>query len=616
MIRLWRDELLAGLWCGRWMIGTLSALAMGLPGGASAQDFSTAPGLELTSPVRQQLRLLTEHWRGWTRAYYQSEEEAAASALEQLSGAATRLGMSRLPDLSSAASAFAVDSARDGNFDRARWALDAARKLDPGRPETGFAAATIKRLDGDYLGALTSSLDGCAALLRLPLERSIWLHNVVLWLFYALFLSGGLFLALQMATKGGALFYDLARFMSPPMALPTADLLTALALIWPLALPSGLLWLAVYWSILLWGYGSVSEKVVFTVLWLSLGVGSLALSHQQRTVQLTLSPPVRALDNLAAGRLYGALFSDLGVLRTLISEHPSTRELAADLHRRFGQWEHARSLYTALIETEELHGSDSAAARNNLGVYHHRRKDYGTAVNYFRQASQYDPEMAEAFFNLAQAYSQLYKFSDSNLAMARAREIDRARVSAWDRAEVVVEESAVGVDGGLRRAGELRQTLSAIWHGEEGSQTAVDLWRRHFSLSVIAGIMILAVTLHLVRNQLGYRSDLLENRSVLPKTTDRWISALVPGLPSTREQRGGLAFLAILLPVSLLLAPLMRGLGFRLPLAYELDAAVPAVLGFGGLALVFLVRLRLVTPEAGKRNKSPAQTSPKKGTNQ
>ena len=510
--------------------------------------------------------------------------------------------MTRLPDLSSAASAFAVDSAREGNFDRARWALDAARQLDPGRPETHFAAAAVRRLDSDYLGALSESVAGGSALLQLPLERSIWLHNVVLWLLYVLFLSGGFFLALQMATKGGALFYDLARFMSPPMALPTADLLTVLALIWPLVLPSGLIWLAIYWSILLWGYGSVSEKVVFMVLWLSLGVGSLTLSYQHRMVQLTLSPPMRALDNLAAGRLYGALFSDLGVLRNLISEHPSTRELAADLHRRFGQWEHARSLYTALIETEELRGTDSAAALNNLGVYHHRRKDYGTAVNYFRQASQYDPQMAEAFFNLAQAYSQLYKFSDSNLAMARAREIDRARVSAWDRAEVEVEESAVGVDGGLRRAGELRQTLGAIWHGEESTQNAVDLWRRHFSLSVVAGIMILAVTLHLVRNQLGYRSDLLENRALLPPAIDRWLLALVPGLASTRDELGGRAFLAILLPAALLMTPLVRGLGYRIPLAHELDPALPAILGFGGLALVFLVRLRLVMPKAGERN--------------
>ncbi len=573
--------------------GLLLALALLLPGAAAAQDAGSMSGLELTSPVRQQLRLLTEAWRGWTRAYYQVEEDAAASALEQLLSTATRLGMSRLPDLSSAASAFAVLSAREGDFDRARWALEAARTLDPDRPETSFAAARIRRLDGDYLGAVTSTLAGCLELLRLPLERRILLHNAGLWLLYTLFLSGGLFVALQMATKGGSLFHDLVRFISPPLALTTADLLIVVALVWPLVLPSGLVWLAIYWSILLWGYGSTSEKAVFLVLWASLGVGSLIQSYQQRDVQLTLAPPLRAVDNLAAGRLYGALFSDLGVLRELMPQHPAGRELTADLHRRFGQWEHARSLYTAMLETSELKGPESAAALNNLGVYHHRRKDYGTAVNYFRQASQYGPDLAEAFFNLAQAYSQLYKFSDSNVAMARAKEIDRARVSVWERADVAVEESAVGVDGGLRRAEELRLALGTTGHGDDDKPTAVDLWRRHFSLSVMAGALLLAVTLHLVRSQLGYRSDLLESRVLMPETVDRWLRITIPGLPSARENRGGRAFLAILLPAALLMVPLMRGLSYRAPLAFDVGRWLPLAIGVGGLALVFLIRTGL-----------------------
>jgi tetratricopeptide (TPR) repeat protein len=575
-----------------WLIAGVSALALLAAGGARAQEAADLPGLELTSPVRLQLRLLNEYWRAWTRACYEAQEDAAASALEELLATARRLGMPRLPDLSSAASGFAVSAAATGDFERSRWALDAARQLDPGRPETDFAAATVKRLAGDYLGVVTSGVKGCAAILKLPLERGIWLQNAGLWLLYTLLVSGGLFVALQMATKGRALVYDLVRFMSPPMASTAAELLTVAVLVWPLVLPSGLLWLAIYWSILLWGYGSVSERVVLLVLWLSLGVGSLALSFQQRAVQLALSPPMRAVDNLAADRLYGALFSDLGVLRTLMPNHPVARELTADVHRRLGQWEHARALYTALIEAGELQGADSAAARNNLGVYHHRRKDYGTAVNYFRQASQYDPHMAEAFFNLAQAYSQLYQFQDSNTAMAEAKELDRGRVTAWENADVPVEELAVGVDGGLHRGAELRRTLDSIWHGEEASQNAADLLRRHFSLSVVAGIMILALTLHLVRSQLGYRSDALEIDSLLPESLDRWASALVPGLASSRDGRGGRAFLAILLPAALLIAPLVRGLGYRLPLAYDLNPMLPAALSFGGLALVFLVRAR------------------------
>ncbi len=577
------------------IFGLLAAAAiLLLTSGAVAQESGGESGLELTVPVRQQLRLLTEAWRNWTRAYYQSEEEAATRALEQLRSITERLGMESLPDLSNAASAFAVEAAREGDFVRAQWSLDAARQLDPSRSETHFAAAKVQRLSGNYPGVLSSSLEGYLSLFRLPIERGIWLHNVGLWLLYTLIVSGGLFVALQMGVKGGALLYDLSRFMSPPLAIATADILTVLALLWPLLLPSGVIWLAVYWSILLWGYGSLSEKLVFVLLWLSLGITPLLLSHQQREVQVALAPPVRAADHLASGRLYGSLFSDLGVLRTLIPDHPVTRELTADLHRRFGQWEHARSIYTAMLESTGAAGLDAAAARNNLGAYHHRKKDYGTAVNYFLAATRDDPKLTEAYFNLAQAYSQLYKFSDSNQAMAKAKELDRAQVNAWERAEVAVEDAAVGVDGGIQRVGLLRQELRATWHGGNESTSSADLWRRHFSLSVVVGILLLAVTLHLVRGQLGYRSTLLESEILLPPHLDRFALAFVPGLRSARAERGSTALLALSIPVALVMMMMVRVLGYRAPLAFDPGAGVSTGIGLGALALLFLVRWRRV----------------------
>ena len=427
-----------------WVLAAGTALALLAPVSARAQEPAGAPGLELTSPVRLQLSALNDHWGAWTEAFYETKEEAADGALQELLSAADELGIGRLPELASAASALAVSAAISNDFDSSRWALDAARQLDPERPEIHFAAATVERLEGNYPGVVTSSIAGYAAIWALPLERAVWLHNIVLWLLYTLFVAGGLFVAVQMATKGGALFYDLTAMISPPMAPSAGALVAVLLLVWPLLLPSGLLWLAVYWSVLLWGYGSTSEKIILTLIWLSLGASSLALSWQRQAVGIHLKPSIRAVENLAANRLYGALFSDLSKLRATLPQHPVGRELTADVHRRLGQWEHARSLYTALIQNGELAGKGSAPARNNIGVYHHRRKDYGTAVNYFRQATEYDPSMAEAYFNLGQAYAQLYQFHDSNTAMAQAKRLDRGRVDVWEGVEVPVEELAVG----------------------------------------------------------------------------------------------------------------------------------------------------------------------------
>ncbi len=550
------------------------------------------PGLDLTSPIRQQLRLLQDAWQEWIRAYYQDQPEEAGYALERLQSIAEYLGMSRLPDLSVAAAAFAVRSAQEGNFVRAAWALDASRQLDPDRPETAFASSVIERLQGSYPSAVTRSLEGYRRLFELPLERSLWLHHLGVWGLYLLLLAGAAFVALQMFVKGGALFYDLARLSSPPLARVAADVLTLVILLWPLVLPAGGLWLVLYWSILLWGYGSVSERVALIALWVVLGATPLVLSQQQRAVQATLIPPARLLENLAAQRLYGSLFSDLGILRSLAPESQAVREVVADVHRSFGQWEYARSLYNDLVTTSGQSPVQLAPAMSNIGTYHQRKKEYSTAVGYFKNASESNPQLAEAFYNLSQAYNQLYEFPNAHQAMARARELDGDRVRAWFDAKVAPEESTVAIDGGIRRADEILAALGASWRGPaEQPASWVDLWRRHLSLTAAAAAILLAMTLHLVRRQQGYRSSQLQMFTSRKSSHEPWVRALVPGLASACAGRGGRAFAAILVPVALLMVPLVRGLGYRTPLGYDPGHWLPTTMSAAALFLWLVLRL-------------------------
>ena len=543
--------------------------------------------MELSTPVRHQLRLLHDAWQNWTRAYYRADPEAADTAIERLQAINLHLGMSRLPDLSVAAAAFAVLAAQEGDFVRARWTLSSSRRLDPQRPETDFAEAAIRRLEGNSLGSLTSGLKGYLRLLSFPLERKIWLQNVGLWLMLALILSGGVFVALELLTRGGRLYREILGLFSPRAPRPLADLLVVAALVWPLLLPSGVLWLALYWSILLWGYGSLSEKLAFVALWLALALTPLLLSVQQRSVQLALIPPSRAIENLANGRLYGALFSDLGVLRALIPDSPAVIELVADLHRRFGQWDQARHLYNTLVQDVEQDPSYTAAPLSNLGLYHLRKKDYGTAVNYFQRAAAVDPRSPEALYNLSQGYSQLFEFSRSNDALEQAKLIDRDRVEAWERRDLAPEESGVGIDGGVARAPEIHRQLGAAWRAGDRPATVLDLWRRHFSLSIAVATILLAGTLHLVRRQLEAPPAAAEKGPL----SNRWLRALVPGLQSVRLGGGARALLGIFLPVALATLPLMREFGYRSPLGVDPGTSLVVVTSAGALALLFLGRL-------------------------
>ena len=185
-------------------------------------------------------------------------------------------------------------------------------------------------IEGSYLAAGFHMLAGYQRLFWLPLERFLWGQSLLLWALSVLLLTGGLFTAVQMATKGGALYRDITNMIARRLPGSAGLVAAAALLLWPLALvPYGPLWLLLYWSVLLWGYASTSERVVLVSLWLVLGFAPLLVAAQRRQLSLELSPPVLAMENLSERRLYGSLFTDVGVLRSLLPESTAVRQLLA-----------------------------------------------------------------------------------------------------------------------------------------------------------------------------------------------------------------------------------------------------------------------------------------------
>ena len=90
---------------------------------------------------------------------------------------------------------------------------------------------------------------------------------------------------------------------------------------------------------------------------------------------------------------------------------------------------------------------------------------------------------------------------------------------------------------------------------------------------------------------MGYRSDALDSTD-LPLSSDPWTRVLVPGLASAHDGRGVRAFLAILIPAAVVVAPLVRRLGYRPPLAFDLHPALPTALALAGLGIIYLIRAR------------------------
>jgi tetratricopeptide (TPR) repeat protein len=540
-------------------------------------------GIELSTPVQQALQQIQEQWLQWIGA---SNRESAGKIVENLLATVRQLGMRSLPDVSLGALVQAEKAARQRDFPRAHWALEAAERLDPGRPEAAFAASRVAAIEGSYLAAGFHMLAGYQRLFWLPLERFLWGQSLLLWALSVLLLTGGLFTAVQMATKGGALYRDITNLIARRLPGSAGLVAAAALLLWPLALvPYGPLWLLLYWSVLLWGYASTSERVVLVSLWLVLGFAPLLVAAERRQLSLELSPPVLAMENLSERRLYGSLFTDLGVLRSLLPESTAVRQLLGDFHRSLNQWDLARSLYRQVIEKEPA----NTAALLDVGDYFFFKGDYGNAIQYFQKAAAADPANVAAQFNLSQSYSESYLFDESKRALGQARALDASRVDAWLKHPD--QQRVVASDGGLARAPEIRAQLTQSFRGRETGGSRIEVLRRGVSAVAALGLVLVAVGLHLGRRRFGYSEPPLDVR-LGASPFDRWRRILLPGVAASEAGEGGRTLLALLLPAGLLMLPLSGDVGYRIPWGYDPGNAILWTFAVLGLLLYFGARLR------------------------
>ena len=559
----------------------LALLAGLLPPAAEGQVSSAQmTGIEMTPPVRRALKQLEDQWLQWV---VKNNPEASSRVVDDLLATAQQLGMTRLPDLSIGALARAVQAARQGDLARARWSLAAAERLDPGRPEIAFAAATVERLAGSYPASFIALLRGYGRVFGLSIERTLWLQNLLVWSLSLLLLTGALFIALQMVTKGPLLWHDLVGFLSRRLPGPAAVLVAVLLLVWPAVLPSGPLWLPLYWSVLLWAWCSGSERAVLVTLWILVGVSPMLVGSQSRRTAVMLSPPAQAMQSLQQRRLYGSLFTDLGALRSLLPDSAAVKHLLADVHRSLNQWELASALYRQVLEQEP----DNTAAQMDLGAHAFLKGDFGTAIQHFQKVATADPASAAAQFNLSQAYSESYLFDESKRALAQARQIDNSRVDAWMRD--VAQQRVVTMSGGMGRIPEIRRELLAAYHKQQAPSAVLEQVRKGLPLAVPVGLALLTLALYIARRPFRHAE---RPEAVVYRPYGRWERVLLPGLTSAEAGEGLRSFLALLLPVALLMLPLFGGLGYRIPWGYDPGNLTAWILAILGLSLYVGVRLR------------------------
>jgi tetratricopeptide (TPR) repeat protein len=564
----------------------LAALPWILCLAASPCVASSAPEeFHLNASVRSHLASLQQGWSEWLTAYELDDPDSESAALDRLASDAGAIGMSVMPDLSLGAAARAVESARVGDHTRAIRALAAAEQLDPGRPETSFARAAVHRVEGTWQAVLGHTALGYLRTLGAPAERWVWRHNLVLWLLATALLAGYAYVAILMIVRGPALFGSLLKELRKHMPVPLGLVLIFALLVWPLLLPAGLIGVALVWAVLLWAYCLRPERWVLGLLVLVFAVAPVVLDEQRRQITVELAPMARAAEHARHGRLDGTLFGDLQRLTLVLPESTAVSHLIADQHRRIGQCDQAKTLYGRVIEREPR----NAAAWVDLGSCHFLQGEYDQAIEHYRRGISLDPDLAQAHFNLSLAFSELYRFAESDLALSRAQRLDSGRVAEWLRK--TPSRGAAEVGAGLRRSEQIRAELKVSWVLEDESAAWSSPWRDYLSVPVALGAILLALLAgrFLPRGYLEEQAPPIfdGNHSLGPL-----YRIVVPGLPELEAGEPLRAAGSLIAFCGLVLLPWVAGYGYRQPWGFEPVLRLGWLVTLTGLALFLLARWR------------------------
>lgn len=513
--------------------------------------------IELTAPVQQSLVQLQEEWQQWINGLYTADRDTSEERVANMMLEVRRLGMSRLPELSLAASAQAMHAARRGDGERASWALAAAESLDPGRPETAFRRARVARLEGDWGTALIGWVEGYVRLFRRGGNRAP--TSLGLWSAYGLLLAGALWIAFRMAIRGPGWLGALEGGLSSRMPVGVARAVAVLLLLWPLVLPVGLFWLLVYWSVLLWSFASRSEKVVTVALWVLVGLLPGWIQFELSTVELERSPARRALESVAQDRLYGRLFVDLETVVERFPDEPAMVHVLADLHREMQQWDTSRRYYQYLLDLEP----ENATALIDLGAYYFYNNDFGAAVRFFRQAAEAEPDNVGAWFNLSEAYASAYLYDEMREALQTAQEIDDGLVGRYQ--DAASETRIITFEGGYERIPRLIRRLDDEFLAEEAGAAGPPAPTPWWALVLVPVCWVAAAGIGRILQRRGVSRPLALWLSHRPGWVGRGLRVLLPGWVSLEEGAGGRAWLALAVPTLLAVLPALPRIAFPLP---------------------------------------------------
>ena len=421
---------------GRAAASLLALLAL-LPAVPARSQVLVAPGESNQTAFR---KLVRGQWFGWLAAQEEGDSPLARAKVDEILKHAQKLEIRRMTDLALSATLLGRRELAAGKSEVAREAFTAAMHLDPDLPEPRWARLSLSAssrawgdLVPDLVGALRATFaDGES-------RRVVFVRLVLIFLLTACAAALAAILVL-LVRHGPRLVHDLRESAQGILHGRATGVAVAAFLVAPFLLSLDVLWLALFFFVLLFGYASLEQKIATS---LALALSMLLLPVLDRVaydLSISSSPILRAAEALHESRYDQRVLDNLEAAKNIIPDDVDIRFVLGRLYQSLGQNDRAIAEYT---EGARMAPGDVRCLVNR-GNIRFVDGDLGSAQEDYQEALKRDGRSIAARYNLALLYAETFRTLEAAQTLQEARALDAHAVQGFQETPTLVKVVSIG----------------------------------------------------------------------------------------------------------------------------------------------------------------------------
>ncbi len=385
---------------------------------------------------------LQSHWFQRKAFLAEGRENDALSQSERIRAFCTEEGIGRLRGLADALIVESDHHLSQGNFSKSMEALQLAEQLDPGRSQVRLARAVVIWKSGrGTIPALGAVLSGVRAAVEegfrdFSLVNRIYLSLILGILGATLLFSFMMLLRYQIPFRHEVEEWFGARFLGGVGRSVGYALLVLPFLTWV-----GAGWACLYWLVITYRFMRRSERAAAVILLFATVLSVPAYRLAGTVYGITTDPVTRTTLEAATGPYSPERIVDM---QKLVSDDPQDatyRFLLAGLYSKGQFFNDAFNEYQKVLELDP----GRYEALINIGNVYYELQNFDEAGAYYLRTLEQRPDSVLALFNLHRSHAEGFRFTASEEALARARNLDSERVTALMAGEDGAGEGRSGV---------------------------------------------------------------------------------------------------------------------------------------------------------------------------